>query len=146
MHNEYQIEYKNALAIFRNAMAVIVEDDDGTYIPYEREAFGDMFDDLVLNTLITSLSNATLRAEIKEHVTPETISTIDFVLAWTGENNIHKLYFFSANDNEVISLVLQDEHVVDSIEMVEAVSDETLSLIPLSNSMVVISNSDTTTN
>lgn len=145
MHNEYQIEYKNTLPIFRNALAVLVENDEGVYIPYERESWGQTFDDYILNTLIASINNATLRAEIREYVNPETISNIDLVLAWVGENCVHNLYCFSSQENDVVTIILQDEHMVDCIDLVECGGD-TVSLIPLSNSLVTISNSDSTAN
>lgn len=144
--NEYQVYYKNILSIFQNAMAVIVEDDEGVYIPYERESWGEMFDDHVLNTLIPSLDNKTLKAEIREEINEETVKDIDLVVAWVGESSVHKLYFFSETLNETVTMVLQDEHMVDSIEIIESVFGERVQLIPLSNSIVIIGNTDDTAN
>ena len=144
--NEYQVEYKNVIAIFQNAMAVIVEDDDGVYIPYERETWGDTFDDFVLNTLIPSLDDRSIRGHIQEKINTDTIKDIDLVIAWVGDPTVHKIYFFSENLNETATMVLQDEHMVDCIQLIESGSDEMLSLIPLSNSMVIISNTDSKSN
>lgn len=127
------IKFEEAIDVFDKSLAVIVQDDHGTYIPYSRESWGEQFDEYVLENLIPSMYDLERKNEIHKFVNEETIHEIDFVLAWISRTYTEEILFFKKDDDNANLEIdySEKDNAIYSIEMKEHISKLPFAMIPL---------------
>lgn len=130
-----KINFKEALSLFQESLAVIDNAEGSVYIPFVREDWGDEdFNDLIMNDLLGSLYDITLKARIKEKVNDTNVHEIDLVLARNSTHSTESLLLFknSESNNEIfIDYDDNNRNRIWNLSMTELVMEEELYLTPL---------------